>query len=230
VFFYHMIAPHWGDSLFLEVVPMKSSKKHPGSKMSPPAWHAGFEAMLPVINGFAAYAFRHLREEARREAVQAVVCNCCNAYVGLVRKGKVDRAFPAALARFAIVQVLTGRRLGGHLNCRDVSSEYCHKLKGIQLERLDRFDAEEEQWQEVVVEDRRSGPAEVAATRIDFAAWLRLLPSRLRKIARFLANGETTAAAAKQFELSPGRISQIRQELFLAWQRFQGEEPALAAA
>ena len=75
-----------------------------------------------------------------------------------------------------------------------------------------------------------AGPAETAIVRIDFSTWLQLLPRRLRKIATFLANGETTTAAAKRFRVSQGRISQIRKELFLAWHRFQGEEPTLAVA
>jgi hypothetical protein len=55
-----------------------------------------------------------------------------------------------------------------------------------------------------------------AIARIDFTTWLQLLPRRLRKIAKFLAGGESTAAAANKFHLSRGRISQIRKELFLA--------------
>jgi hypothetical protein len=52
----------------------------------------------------------------------------------------------------------------------------------------------------------------------------------LRRIATFLGNGETTTAASKRFRLSQGRISQIRRELFLAWQRFQGDEGVLVVA
>jgi DNA-binding NarL/FixJ family response regulator len=81
----------------------------------------------------------------------------------------------------------------------------------------------------IVVEDRHVGPAEVAATRMDFAAWLRVLPGRLRKIARVLATGETTTTVAKRFHVSQGRISQIRMELKQAWERFQGEQPSPAA-
>ena len=83
---------------------------------------------------------------------------------------------------------------------------------------------------EVLVEDRRAGPADTAVVRIDFAAWLQLLPRRLRNIATFLANGETTTTAAKRFRVSAGRVSQLRRELFLAWHRFQGDQPALAFA
>ena len=40
-------------------------------------------------------------------------------------------------------------------------------------ERLDRYDPEEGCWQEVVVEDHRTGVADLVAFRIDFREWLR---------------------------------------------------------
>ena len=207
---------------------MKMSKKSTHCKKSPPAWHAAFEAMMPTIANHAKVAFRYLDAEAREEAVQETICNACQAYARLVELGKTDVAYPSALARFAVAQTRGGRKVGGRLNVHDVSSAYCQREKGITVEQLDKFDKEEETWQEVLVEDRHAGPAEVAVTRIDFSTWLHFLPRRLRRIATFLANGETTTAAAKRFRVSQGRISQIRKELFLAWHRFQGEEPALA--
>ena len=75
------------------------------------------------------------------------------------------------------------------------------------------------------MEDRHAGPAEVAATRMDFDQWLQSLPKRLRKIATVLSTSETTSAMAKRFHLSEGRISQIRRELYNAWRRFVGEAP-----
>ena len=85
------------------------------------------------------------------------------------------------------------------------------------------YDRDEEEWKEVVVEDKHAGPAEVAATRIDFAAWLGILPTRLRRIAKVLATSESTKQVAKQFQISPGRVSQIRRELMECWDQFQGE-------
>ena len=75
----------------------------------------------------------------------------------------------------------------------------------------------------MLVEDKHAGPAETAASRIDFADWLRLLPERSRRIAETLATGETTKKAAKRFRVTPGRISQLRRELQQNWQDFQGE-------
>ena len=139
-------------------------------------------------------------------------------------------AFPTVLARFGVAQTREGRKVGGKMNCRDISSAYCQQRKKLVLERLDHYDSEEEAWAEILVEDKRVGPAETAVVRLDFSAWMQLLPRRLRKIAAFLASGETTTAAAKRFNVSQGRISQIRKELFLAWRRFQGEEPAVTVA
>jgi len=195
-----------------------------------PRWHKAFVAMVPAIRTHARIAFRHLNPEARQDAIAEVVANACCAYVRLAQLGKTDVAYASPLARYAVAQVKDGRRVGNRLNVRDVLSLYCQRRKDITVERLDKYDAEEDAWREVLIEDKHAGPAEVAATRIDFAAWLRSLPGRLRKIARFLARGETTTIAAKKFDVSAGRISQIRKELKAAWERFQGEQPSPAAA
>ena len=104
-------------------------------------------------------------------------------------------------------------------------SPYCQRQKGVVVERLDHFDPEENAWQEILVEDRLAGPAEVAATRLDFDGWMHSLPKRLRKIANVLSTSETTNAVARRFHVSDGRISQIRRELYNAWRRFIGEAP-----
>lgn len=193
-----------------------------------PRWHKGFLLMLPSIRQHAAVSFRHLNPDAREEAVQEVVCNALRAYVRLVQLKKVASAYPTVLAKFAVAQVKDNRKVGGHLNVKDVLSPYCQAKKGVIVERLDHFDEEEGHWQEVLIEDKHAGPADIATIRIDFTEWLRSLPGRLRRIAKLLATGETTTAAAKKFDLCPGRISQIRKELFRAWQIFQGEIVPLA--
>jgi hypothetical protein len=49
-------------------------------------------------------------------------------------------------------------------------------------------------------------------------------------MAKFLARGENTLAAAKKFNVMCGRISQIRKELYCAWYVFQGDKLTLATA
>jgi len=201
------------------------------AKTAVPRWHRAFLAMLPVIVAHARVSFRQLDPEARAEAIQEVVANALRAYARLVELGKVSIAYPSVLAKYGVAQVRDGRRVGGHLNVRDVLSPYCQRLKGVVVERLDRFDEEENAWQEAVVEDTRTSPVpDTVAFRVDFADWLRLLPRRLRKIATLLATGETSTAAAEKFAVSVGRISQIRRELKLAWEGFQGELLPVPAA
>ena len=91
------------------------------------------------------------------------------------------------------------------------------------VERLDRFDEPTGEWQELVVEDRHSTPADVAATRVDFRAWLESLPERTRRVAETLATGEATSHVARMFGCSASRISQLRRELYNAWRVFTGE-------
>jgi hypothetical protein len=209
---------------------MKKSDRSPCCTIAPPAWHVAFEAMIPVIETYAGVAFRHLPPEAREEAIQETVCNACVAYARLEELGKTGVARASVLATFAIRQTRGGRKVGGTLNCRDVLSPYCQQKKSLLIERLDIHGIEEQMWVEILVEDKHAGPAETAISRIDFSTWLKRLPGRLRKIALFLANGETTSATAKRFRLSQGRVSQIRRQLYLAWHQFQGDASDLAVA
>ncbi len=179
-----------------------------------------FLAMLPTMKEIARYAFRAHRAEMREELIQEVIANAYLAYARLVAFGKQNVAYPTPLARYAIRQVCSGRRVGSRLNVRDVLSPAARGR--VTLERLDQFDREGE-WKEAIVEDRKAGPAETAAARIDMAAWLQSLPRRARQIARMLANGESTSGAAKNFDVTLGHISQYRRELETSWRQFQGE-------
>jgi hypothetical protein len=149
----------------------------------------------------------------------------------LAELNKLDLCYPSVLGRFAIAQTKDGRMLGRPLNCKDVASKYCQRAKNIIVERLDHFDHEENAWSEVLVEDRHCGPFDIVRTKLDVAAWLWSLPIKLRRIAKTLASGQRTGDVARKFNLSDGRISQIRSELLASWRSFVGEsEPPEAAA
>jgi hypothetical protein len=185
--------------------------------------------MIPAIETHAKIVFRHLNPDARDEAIQETICNACQAYARLVELDKTDVAYPSALAHFGVAQTREGRKVGNSLSIRDVSSDYCQRRKNLIVERLDRYDSEEAAWVDILVEDKHAGPAQTAIVRIDFAAWLKTLPRQLRRIATFLSRGETTSEASKRFRLSPGRVSQIRRQLFEAWHTFQDNTPLAIA-
>ena len=202
------------------------------SSQSVPNWHEVFMRMAPAIETHAKIAFRHLRPDERAEAVQDVLCNVCAALARLDELDKLDIAYVSVLARFGVSQVRDGRKVGCHLNIRDVSSPYCQRRKKLTIERLDRFDDEENQWVEAIVEDTHTPVFDQVWFRVDFPTWLDTLRRRDRKIALKLAAGEKTGRVARMFRVSAGRISQLRRELHDAWCRFQGEdvEPNAATA
>ena len=207
---------------------VSSATQRKSARATAPSWHSGFLNLLPAIRHHTLRCFRHLDRAARDEAVQECIANATVAYARLAALGKESIAYASPLANYAVKQFRDGRRVTGQ-NGRDVLSEFCQKHKGVVVQRLDHFDAQDEAWQELVVEDRHATPADVAATKIDFQAWLRTLPSRERRLALKLAAGETTGGVAKLFQITAGRVSQLRRELFERWQAFQGEA-GLAAA
>jgi hypothetical protein len=162
--------------------------------------------------------------------VQNCIANAMIAYARLHQLGKVHLAFPSVLARYAVAQTRDFRVVGGHLAIKDVLSPYCQAKKNVSVERLDKFDEQEQTWCEAIVEDRTAGPAETARVRIDFAAWLSTLKRRDRRVSEALALGNHTSDVAKRYKISAGRISQLRRELAESWRRFVGDEPAPAAA
>ena len=182
-----------------------------------------FLQLLPDIQRQAAYYLRHVRNDERAEAIAEVIAHAFVSFVRLVKQGKSDAVFAGPLARFGALRYLYGRKVGGHVNARDVMSSPCQRRTGVAVHRLGSFDQPPSCWRELLVENPGSGPAEVAATRIDFAAWLRSLPERNRALAEQLARGETTGRLASMYDLSPGRISQIRTELYDSWRAFQRE-------
>lgn len=191
-----------------------------------------FVKLLPFIRRQARKSFANLNPEARDEAVQEVVANSFAAYRRLIERGKIGVIAPKPLARFAIAQTRTGRHVGGHLNCHDVSSRYCRNRQGLVLQSLEQVDAATGCWKQILVEDPSSTPADIVAIRVDFQSWLNTLSVRQRHIAELLSTGETTLAVAKLFRVTAGRVSQLRSELKAMWEAFQGEgsEATLASA
>ena len=144
-----------------------------------------------------------------------------------------DRPVLSVRARaIGIKQTRDHRKTGSKLNVKDVLSEYCQGRKGVNVERLDRFNEQDDCWEEAVVQDMRSLPVpEVVAFRCDFTA-AKSLKRRDRRMAQFLSLGHRTSDAARKFKVSAGRVSQLRRELAESWRRFVGDDdpPAAVAA
>ena len=183
-----------------------------------------FEVLLPTIERMARRAFRFRPSDICRELVAEVIARAYVMYRRLVDRGRVALAYSTALARFAIRQVKSGRRLGSPQNVRDLLAEVRPATRASQVVRWSR--PEPRGWEEVIA-DPRASPADIAICRVDFSDWLNRLGRLKRAVAERLASGDTTSEAAHHFRVSPGRISQLRRELHADWAEFQGACAAL---
>ena len=191
--------------------PMSRASRSPVAKSHEPADQQDlFLGLLPTIHRHAMARFRRLDSEAHEDAVAAVVAHAWELFVRLANSGRQELAFAAPLARFGVARTLDGRQVGNPANGHDVTSRWCQRRQGVRVRPLDQRDPATGEWQEILLEDRKSTPADIACTRIDFQAWFRSLPRRHRRIARLLAHGEQTRVVAQMFRLTAGRVSQIR--------------------
>jgi hypothetical protein len=182
-------------------------------------WHLGFIEMLPIIRRYARAAFRQLDQESQDDAAAEVVANALVAYVRLCELGKQHLAYPTVLARYAIAQFHEGRRVGSRINSRDVMSP-ASRHRGWVVRRMGDGD---QSWLEATLDDNSTPIPDKVAFRCDFPAWLATQTPRMRQIAEALALGHSTGHVARQFQVSRGRISQIRSELQASWIAFHGE-------
>jgi hypothetical protein len=187
-----------------------------------PTAEPDFLEMLPRIRRCASFAFRHARRAVREELLAEVVANAFAAFRRLVERGKAALAHATVLAKFAVRQVRVGRRVGSKLSALDVLSQHAQRNKGFSVESLGESNPHSP-WQELVVEKSGASPAELAGLRIDFAEWLQRLDQFRRRVALRLVAGDTTKEAARYFQISAARISQLRQELRQNWNAFHGE-------
>lgn len=183
--------------------------------------------MLPTITRIARRAFRAWNVSDREELVSEAITSSYVQFCRLQARGAADRAYATPLGHYGVRHAHVGRRVGGHLNMDDVSSAYCRRHRKVNLVQLTRPSAADRaSWQEIVVEDHRSTPAQVAAVRLDFAEWLNRLMPRERRVALYLASGEPTCNAAVRFGVSRGRISQLRAALRRSWEAYQADDKA----
>jgi hypothetical protein len=199
----------------------------PAEQSNTPGWHTGFMAILPRVHKHLRFAFRKMPPDERAEAMAECIAHVAVAYAGLHARGKASAAFATPLCDYAVRHYYAGRRVGNQINVNDVTSPYAQRQRGFRVRSLDRRDPGGA-WKEIVVEDGRATPAEVAASRLDLHDWFEHLPRLKRGIAETLATGESTSETARRFAVTPGRVSQVRRELESDWAEFQGEPLACA--
>jgi hypothetical protein len=207
----------------------------PGSGMSRPVPQEEFLRILPRVQQHAQCCFRHLGAEAQEEAVAQATALAFAAFRRLQEQGKDPFAFPSKLATIAVKQVQAGRSLGNRQSSTDILSSATQRRWGFQVQSLaPQRAADPERWQEAVVDNTQTPPADAAAFRMDFRQWLASLTPRHRQLVDLLMLSYTPTQAARQLQLSRSRISQLRKAFARQWYASQEEpfpeEPAALAA
>lgn len=192
-----------------------------------PAWQEQFLThVLPSVQAIARTRFSSLPLVEQEEGVAEATATAMLSFVRLLRRGRDPAAFAGRLAKIAVLRVLSGRLACSPDNSQDALSRLArqrhrHHIEGLNSEaRLGGSD-----WESALVENGRITPADLAASRIDFSAWLNRMKAGRRQIAETLAAGYRTEEVAKLFRLSAGRVSQLRREFEKSWNEFQREAP-----
>jgi hypothetical protein len=194
-----------------------------------PSLHGKFLAILPRIVQHARVVFRSERPDRKEEFVQETAAVCWLWFGRLVRRGKDPTCFSSSLAGFAVRFVRAGRKLTGAESCQEVLSPWTQSRYGFEVRSLPEGSSDVA-WLESLRDNSRSPVADQAAFRVDFPRWLRRQSSRDRRIIRKMLRGERTQDLARKYHLSPGRISQMRRELYDSWQQFHGDSVQSAPA
>lgn len=186
---------------------------------SVPTWHRDLADFLGFVRARATNAHRSLRGADREDAVAEVVADVAVSLARLSGRRPTHRGLIRPLTDYAIRHRAAGRRIGTPTNRQDLQSPA--RRNGARLLSLDSGSDEPRlSWRDVLPDSRQADPADIAAARIDVASWLSRLPERLRDLAEALAAGHTPSELARRFGVSPGRISQMREELRRDWANF----------
>lgn len=187
-------------------------------------WRSGFaQVVLPHVETHARIQLRHLKPEAREEAVANAVAHAFVAVGQLAQRQQLARAFVSTVAQFAVCATRNGRKVGTRQAAKDVMSPIAQRRHGFRVKRLSEPRALAE-WRQATLDNRHVTPSDAAAFAIDFREWLGRFDRRKRRIINRLATGESSSDVARRVGVSPGRIAQLRREFEDSWRRFQGEE------
>ena len=197
-----------------------------------------FMNLVPRIQTHARIYFRDIRCAIRKaDCIAEVVAIAWKWFCRLMKKGRDATRFVSTLATLAARAVRSGRRACGGDRVNDVMSPVAQRRHGFTVQSLlttsQARDALNGKLARDVMEDRLvdntvTPPDQQAQFRIDFPRWLRTLSSRERRILRAMSMNEKTRDLSRKFDVTPGRISQMRREFKDGWSRFVGDDMVAA--
>jgi hypothetical protein len=201
--------------------------------------HAAFLVLLPKLQTHAQIYFRDVKCPVQRDdQVAETVALAWKWFVRLAERGKDVSRFPTVFIAFVARAVKSGRRLCGQEKAKEVLSSRAQQRHGFAVESLPvstrrdyediysvvRGQQELDAYEERLKDNTVTPPPDAAAFRLDFPKFLGGLSERDRNLAMFLSLNHSAKKAAAKFQVSPGRVTQLRQQWCREWRRLQGEE------
>jgi hypothetical protein len=208
-------------------------------KLTDDRLQADFLRILPRIERHARIYFRDVECTAKRQDLIAETVGLSWAWYGrLSRKGKDATKFASALARFAARAVRCGRKVAGQEKSKDVLSSMAQKRYGFKVESLPastrtslekiysevKGQQDRDAWEERLRDNRLTPVPDQASFRLAYPQFARSLSQRDRRMAHFLSLGNSATQTARKFELTPGRVSQLRQQWCRDWRALHDED------
>lgn len=115
-----------------------------------------------------------------------------------------------------------GRRVCGKEKAGDVMSSSTQQQEKFVVQTLPAYDTGVDDNEAIdALRDNTLTPVpDQVQFRMDFPAWVRTHTERTKNVIRHLMVGERTKDVAEKHKTTAGRISQMRRELCLDWNRF----------
>jgi len=212
----------------------------PQSRLSRRVLHRRFLSILPLILRHAKVYFRYIKcWHTKEDRIAEVRALCWKWFRRLAEQGKDACQFPTVLADYAARAVKCGRRVCGQLKAKDVMSERAQQMHGFTVRRLPssagasldnlyarpRGQQLQDEWEQRLQDNTVTPVDEAVAFKLDFRAWLRTLTPRQRRLIRAMLRNERTRDLSQAFQVSEGRVSQMRRQFHDGWKGFVGEGP-----
>jgi hypothetical protein len=230
--------PQQGGGLYLEDVLLNAASNASNALPADNAWQAPFLALLPKLHTHAQIYFRNIQcPDKKADKVAEMVALAWRWYIRLCEKGKDITTFSMVFIYLAAKAVKSGRRITGQEKSRDVLSPLAQQRHNFVVASLPtstrvaheslygepQGQKKQDSYEELLQDNLVTPIPDQVQFRIDFPAWLATLTGRERRLIRAMARNERTSDLSKEFELSPGRISQLRKEFQQGWRRYIGE-------
>ena len=193
--------------------------------------HARFQAVLPRVELHARVCFRHVRcPDRKQDAINECIALAWRWFVRLAERGKDASRFVSALASYCARRVHSGRRLCGKERANDVLSPAAQQRRGFTVSALPQGSSlAGNVFDEALADNTVTPVPDQVSFRLDWPAWLGTRTDRDRRIIGDMALSERTSILARKFGVSPGRISQLRQEYRTDWEIFCSDPAEIEA-